>query len=323
MLKLLVVCSLLVAAIAQAPIRPKLDNSFSANVDLVDNFQGRMSSIHGKWFVNALGRVEAFESHTIHLGKTWFYHFYNTSKLYEYRPKHDTCHQFPDARPFYGAFDWIQYAKLNGKCKKYGTSTIGHKWEFHVKNKKGANRLTLDLCASDDSQSPYWLRVKDHEKDFHREVIFKAYTPGMPKPQVFRLPAICNSTETVIVDHERESFEAETEADLSLFLAEMEEEGVEVEDPSTEGYHGLEHLQMKFDLKCSLCQAVISGVRETINNDSSQAAVQNALKKVCKNLKFASEICSTLLAPLVGQIARDLANQATDRKICDDVHACN
>jgi hypothetical protein len=305
MFKTLVFVALFVAAIAQAPIRPQLSNSFTANVDLVDNFRGHMNSFHGQWYVNALGRIEAFDATVKHFGRVDFFHFYNQSKAYEYRAKHDICRQMADTRPFYGAFDWVQYAKLNGNCKKYGTSTVGHKWEWHVKDKKGGNILTLDLCASDDSQTPYWLRIKDHQKDFHREVMFKDYTPGVPKPSFFQLPPACNNTETLVVETE----------------AEAEARDLSIED--AEGYVSLAHMQMKFDLKCSLCQAVIAGVREAINGDDSQGAVSSALQHVCHSLKFASEICSTLLAPMIQQIALDLANQYTDRKVCDDISACS
>jgi hypothetical protein len=295
MTRILLICVLIAFAVAQPPLRPTLDDSFSADAAVVDHYKGRPRSFHGTWYVNADAHNEAFDATLKHFGKINFYHFYNVSKAYEYRPKHETCRSFTDTRPWYTVFDWVAQSKLNGSCKKYGTSILGHKWERLVKDKSGGLALQLELCASDDSQTPYWISIKDFVRKFHRDVTFNSYTPGVPAGSNFQLPSECNSA-------------------------------VEIPEPEEilDERVTLEHnFEKSFDLTCSLCQAVISGVRSAVEGQDTQAAVTAALQKVCGHLPFAQDICASMLAPMALQIANDFVNKYSDRQICDDVRACH
>jgi len=77
-----------------------------------------------------------------------------------------------------------------------------------------------------------------------------------------------------------------------------------------------------FDLRCSLCETVITAARTTAGEDKTQAGISRALQSACARVSFAREICNSVLAPLVQKIAQDLINNVNTHKVCENVKMC-
>jgi len=77
-----------------------------------------------------------------------------------------------------------------------------------------------------------------------------------------------------------------------------------------------------FDLKCALCESVISAARQTAGNDNTQAGISRAIQGACGKIPFAKDICNTILGPLVQKIAQDLINGIDTHKVCTNIKMC-
>jgi len=181
-------------ALVVAQSKPTISDTFTAQADFVEEFDGKSHSFHGQWFFDFVGRQERFNAATTR-GLIDVFRFYNTSEEYEYSPKSDFCKKQPARGRFFGLFDWLSNSgtKSAGQCKSQGkTGTTGNEWTLNFKDPRGV-QVTLDLCVDLTGKIPYWeeLLGTDNGKSWHRGVMFQQYQAGEPPAGTFSLPAKC------------------------------------------------------------------------------------------------------------------------------------
>jgi len=78
---------------------------------------------------------------------------------------------------------WVAASKHMGDCHAIIDSKLGSLWHADEKDR------SLDLCASDDNVTPYWLReIRGAD---NTTVIFQTFIPGVPMSSVFVPPSDC------------------------------------------------------------------------------------------------------------------------------------
>ncbi|CAG9768883.1 unnamed protein product [Ceutorhynchus assimilis] len=78
----------------------------------------------------------------------------------------------------------------------------------------------------------------------------------------------------------------------------------------------------KKKIDCTICKAVVSGIKALVNSDFSQNKIRDALTKVCSKLhKFGSK-CQHFVDAYAGKLVELLTNAATRGKVCRLIKLC-
>merc|ERR1711934_659545 len=176
MLALACLFALLSVSFAQHPVKPDLTDEFSASVNFhIKRGKQHPREINGMWYHDHAGKREALDGHQNLLGQVQLFKNWNSTrggKEYENIVEHKKCFKRDFQQKLHGAFDFVAHSHYAGKCD----GANGARWTATM---PGA--FELDLCASIDGKTPYWLERK-HLVEDHLHIVarFRSFVPGKP-----------------------------------------------------------------------------------------------------------------------------------------------
>jgi saposin len=114
---------------------------------------------------------------------------------------------------------------------------------------------------------------------------------------------------------------------VSALLTEDVDDGfVMGDDDEVEEVNFEDDVEMKreaeFDVKCGICDAVISYAKSTLGKDLSSPAVKKSLDQACGKIPFAKSVCSSVIEPFLTQIVEGIVAKQNPTAICQKIKLC-
>jgi len=189
----LLVCCLLISLAFAAPVKPALSEDFYGEVQYhIVRRHEPPRQWHGHWYHDNTATREAWDADIPEVGNIQLWKLWNTTKgglEYEYNVNTSVCHRRDFVQPYHGAFNFVQGSHYAGPCD----GGQGARWTATI-----PDAFELDLCASQDGKTPFWLeRIHRVEDRLHITARFHSFTQGRPSARYFVLPAACTKLDLV------------------------------------------------------------------------------------------------------------------------------